>query len=523
MQKTKLLFGIHCSQPVGTPDHVYQAAYERAYLPLLKTLESHPRVKFAAHYSGTLYDWFRRNRPEFLELVRKLVKRGQLELLTAGYYDPILSSIPEEDRLGQIQMASDFIREQFLRPPRGLWLTGGIWEPSLPRILSQAGVEYVLIDRERFLRAGIPPEELDGYYVTDELGDTVKAFPVSRGLEQGSGTIAFVGEGEHLQENGELERLVSLLDQNVEFTTFSNYLDDYPAQGKVYLSAGNGDFRNVFIKRPEADRVHKKMLQVSGLLQTLGRGRSLFGGGKKEEDLKKARLELYRGQCGCVYGEKSIDLDHSRQAVYSHLIKAEREIERLSRGGRPFVELTISDFDKDGEDEVILSNDLLNLYFSPARGGALFELDYKPKAINLVDTKFSLVDNFFGPDESGISDFASGRYHFLPRRQGAEVNLRLSREGRVQGAPVKVEKSVSLFGKHSIFTVEYEVSNLGSDPDEFWFGIELNLGKLVDEGSGFEVLFEFDKPALPERFPSWKFKLEPKQAWRLRVTVRIEE
>jgi hypothetical protein len=198
-------------------------------------------------------------------------------------------------------------------------------------------------------------------------------------------------------------------------------------------------------------------------------------------------------------------------------------MEKLSRGGRPFVELTISDFDKDGEDEVILANDLLNLYFSPARGGALFELDYKPRAFNLVATEFSLLDHFFGPDEGEIGDFASNKYQFLPRRQGAEVGLRLSREGRVEGAPVKVEKSVSLFTKHSIFTVEYEVTNLGGEPDEFWFGVDLDLSKLVDEGSGFEVSLEFDKPALAQRFPSWKFKLEPRQAWRLKGTVRIEE
>jgi hypothetical protein len=300
-------------------------------------------------------------------------------------------------------------------------------------------------------------------------------------------------------------------------------LDENPARGKVYLSAGDGDFRSIFIKRPEADRVHKKMLQVSSLLQTLGRGRSLFGGGKKEEDLKKARLELYRGQCGCVYDEESLPQDHLRQAVYSHLIKAEQEIEKLSRGGRSFVELAISDFDKDGEDEVILSNDLLNLYFSPAKGGVLFELDYKPRAFNLVDTKFSLLDHFFGPDEGEIGDFVSNKYHFLPRRQGAEVGLRLSREGKVEGAPVKVEKSVSLFTRHSIFTVEYEVTNLGGEPDEFWFGVDLDLTKLVDERSGFEVSLEFDKPTLAQRFPSWKFKLEPKQAWRLKATVRIEE
>ena len=104
MKKLKFLFGIHCHQPVGNLGQVFDEAYQRAYLPFLETMAKHPRIKFAVHYSGVLYDWFKDKHPEFLELIQKLAKRGQLEILSGGYYEPILSVIPDVDKLGQIEM-----------------------------------------------------------------------------------------------------------------------------------------------------------------------------------------------------------------------------------------------------------------------------------------------------------------------------------------------------------------------------------------------------------------------------------
>ncbi|NQT29728.1 MAG: DUF1926 domain-containing protein [Candidatus Saganbacteria bacterium] len=649
MKKLKFLFGVHCHQPVGNFDHVFEDAYSRAYLPFFETLARHPKIKFAAHLSGVLFDWLGKNHPEFLDLLNKLIKRGQLELLSGGYYEPILSIIPDADKLGQIELQNQFIRQKFLRAPQGLWLTERVWEPSLPKILSQAGIEYVLLDDDHFIRTGMNPDKLFGYYITEEKGETIKVFPISRRLRElipfrspgeileylksipnpdGNAAVCFVDDGEKfgmrpethkwIYEEGYLEKLLSLLSANsdwIEFTSFSNYLEEYLPCGRIYLASGsynemqkwsslspepefNGYFRNFFVKYPAANRMHKRMLLLSHKLNSLFSGKSLIGKDKKTE-LDLARKHLFAGQCNCAFWHGmfgGLFLNHLRHAIYSNLIQAENLLSSLSRGGKPFVELTLGDFDKDGEDEVILSNDLLNLYFSPRQGGALFELDYKPKAFNLLNTmeqvysRFSLLDHFLLPDTSfsqfvsaencEAADFIGGRYSFMPKRKPGEVGLRLEREGNVSGAPVKVSKSISLYPKQSIFSVEYEVTNLGREPDEFWFGVEFNFSmlagnapdryyvigkkklkdkslgssgetenvsllKLVDEYSGFDVSLELGKPATLWRFGvvttsrsekgfdniyqsscllfNWKFKLGPNETWKVKVLVRIEE
>jgi alpha-amylase len=655
MKKVNFLFGIHCHQPIGNFEHVFEEAYEKAYLPFIKVLENHPRIRVTVHYSGVLYDWFIEKHPEFIENLRKLVKRRQLEILSSGYYEPILSIIPDDDKLGQIEMSNRFIREQFGLAPQGMWLTERVWEPNLPKFLVKKGIEYVMVDDYHFTLAGIKNDHLYGHYVTEDEGETLNIFPINRKLrdlipfrppeetinylkrianEEGNAAAICIDDGEKLglrpethqfvYEEGYLEELFSQIEANSKWLramTFSEYLEEFPAKGRIYLPTASyhemmdwsgGFFRNFFVKYPEANNMHKKMLYVSNRLNTLRKSRTLFGDREKDKQLNKALQHLYKAQCACAYWHGSFGgqyFNHLRHAVYSQLIRAEIEMEKFSRGGKAYAELSVTDVDKDGKDEVILANSLLNLYFSPHYGGSLFELDYKPKAFNLVNTlarreegyhqeglaydqhlRYSLMDHFLPPDadldkfssaaarETG--NFIGQSYTFMPKRRPGEVGLALSREGEVDKIPVRVEKSISLLSKQSIVNIEYKVTNRGEQRDEFWFGVEFNLSmldgnskdryysvkgielednslgskgetanvslvKAVDGWSGFDVSLELGKPALLWRFPvetlsqsdgemnhdyqssvvfpSWRFSLEPKGTWELKITLRIEE
>ena len=89
MGKFKLAFGIHNHQPVGNFEAVFEEAHQRAYLPFLKLVSSHD-VSISLHQSGILWNWQKRVHPEFFEVVRGMIDRGQVELMTGGFYEPIL-------------------------------------------------------------------------------------------------------------------------------------------------------------------------------------------------------------------------------------------------------------------------------------------------------------------------------------------------------------------------------------------------------------------------------------------------
>ncbi len=188
-----LLMAIHCHQPVGNFGFVFEEAYARAYEPFLHALERHPGVHLALHYSGSLLDWLIAHRPGFLERLRALVRRGQVELLASGYYEPILPLIPEADRQGQIARMRAALRRQCGAEATGLWMTERVWDPALPSTLAQAGIRYTMLDTSQFAtaRPWLPDAlqvqddlfwDLLGCYATNDTGSTVVVFPSSKRL-----------------------------------------------------------------------------------------------------------------------------------------------------------------------------------------------------------------------------------------------------------------------------------------------------------------------------------------------------
>ncbi|MGH9681070.1 MAG: alpha-amylase/4-alpha-glucanotransferase domain-containing protein, partial [Candidatus Acidiferrales bacterium] len=129
------------------------------------------------HYSGSLLELLEERHPEYLQLVGSLVARGQVEVVGGGFYEPILITIPLEDQLEQIRRLSCFVERHFGKRPAGAWLAERVWEPQLPVALSEAGMDYTLVDDSHFLTAGREMPELFGYYVAEDRGRSVKIFP----------------------------------------------------------------------------------------------------------------------------------------------------------------------------------------------------------------------------------------------------------------------------------------------------------------------------------------------------------
>lgn len=182
MTPFSFVFAIHNHQPVGNFESVFAEAYDKAYEPFVDVLEKHPSVKITQHWSGPLLEWIVRNHPDLIERMKDMVTRGQLELLTGAYYEAILAMIPEEDRLGQIEKLTEYLHKTFGVWPRGMWLAERVWEPHLVGSLVRAEVEYVMLDDSHFRHTGLSDADLPGYYVTEELGETLKVLPMDRHL-----------------------------------------------------------------------------------------------------------------------------------------------------------------------------------------------------------------------------------------------------------------------------------------------------------------------------------------------------
>ncbi len=182
MKQSALLLGLHCHQPVDNFHHVVDEAIEKSYKPFFEIAYKYEDFKFSLHYSGWLLEYIKNNDPILFTLMKELSKRGQIEFLTGGYYEPILASISSDDRIAQITKLNNFLEENFGQTPKGLWLTERVWDSVLIKDLAKCGVEYVVVDDYHFIAAGFDKEDLKGYFLTEDEGISLKIFPINKEL-----------------------------------------------------------------------------------------------------------------------------------------------------------------------------------------------------------------------------------------------------------------------------------------------------------------------------------------------------
>lgn len=451
MEKLKFLFGVHNHQPLGNFDHVFEELYGQCYQPYFVVLQQFPKLKTTAHFSGCLLEWLQAHRPEYLEVIRGLVQNGQLELLSGGFYEPILSSLPEEDAIGQIRMMNDFLEEEFGCRPQGLWLTERIWSPHLPKIIARAGIRYTIVDDTHFYYAGLEEKQMHGYYLTETEGFSLGVFPISKTLrysipfelpevtldhlrryreEWGFDAVTYADDGEKfggwpethqwVYKEKYLHKFFTALEEQsdwLETMTFGEYLNGHPPSGRVYLPMASyeemmewslpyeaglrfrelkeelkatevddarvseflrgGQWDNFLTKYEESNHLHKRMMVAGEKVKQLPPGHQESSG---------ALRALYRSQCNCAYWHGlfgGLYLNYLRHALYSQLIAAENKADDLLMGTDRGLSVETVDFNKDGFEEMTVRNPQINAFISPARGGALMELDYRPVCFNL--------------------------------------------------------------------------------------------------------------------------------------------
>ena len=154
MRKTRLVIGTHNHLPLGFEQEEAERSYQEAFKPLLAVLYRYPGFPVTLHYSGILMEWLEESHPEFLTLLAEMVRRGQVEVLGGGYYDPILPMIPMSDKLGQLEKLTTWLRVHFETRPRGCWIAEKVWEPSLAVVLRASGLDYTFLDDGQFRLAG---------------------------------------------------------------------------------------------------------------------------------------------------------------------------------------------------------------------------------------------------------------------------------------------------------------------------------------------------------------------------------
>lgn len=425
--KTNLLFGIHCHQPIDNFDEVIYNAIEKSYKPFFEVLKDYPNFKCSVHYSGWLLEFIEKNDPELFSLMKSL--SNQLEFFTGGYYEPILASIPSKDRIAQIKKLNSYIKKHFAQTPKGLWLTERVWDDSIINDLSECGIKYVIVDDYHFISSGYT-KELNGYFVTENDGNPIALFPISKSLRY---AIPFANitqtqellhsfiniEGKNASiifDDGEkfgiwpktYERcyekewlndffLTCMNDENIISQTFNEFYESNHAMNLAYLPkvsyAEMGEW-----SLNASDAIKLKELEKSPQIADFLKGgiwKNFFNKyqesnwihkrylelSRKQLDSKTYKDNLYKAQCNDVLWHGvfgGIYLPNLRDNAYKYLIECEKELLDFNQKGQ--------DIDFDTYDEFKFNMQNLLTIISPKNGGQIFELDIKDRSFNLQNT-----------------------------------------------------------------------------------------------------------------------------------------
>jgi len=440
--RLRLALVFHQHQPAGNFPNVFQDVTERAYAPLVAALYRHPEVKASLHFSGPLLDWLERSRPDVIGDLSDLVRRGQIELLSGGYYEPVLVGIPRRDAVGQIRALTDRVHAVFGQRPLGAWLTERVWEPHVPALMAEAGVAYTVLDDEHFLRAGLRKDETGESYITEDQGLPLVVFPGSMKLRylipfrdvsqtikelrerhaEGARLVVYADDGEkfgawpgtyqRVHKDGWLEEFFTAI-AKADFIQTATLEDAWifqkPAR-RIYIPGGSyPEMAAWALDAPAARRVQQarnKLGEEFESLVTAPLWRNFFAKYPESNALHKrmlivseelarrsildasqevrtAQQNLWRAQGNDVYWHGvfgGIYFPHLRADAYASLLKAERILaERRVAAGEQ------RDYDIDGYDEYLFRGNA-GAVFVHVQGGAIIEWDLYASATNLVDT-----------------------------------------------------------------------------------------------------------------------------------------
>jgi len=433
-----------------------------------------------------------------------MAKRGQIEIISGGYYEPIFAIIPTRDKLAQIRKLSALIKKEFGLEVKGAWLSERVWEPSYPSFLNEAGLKYILVDDNHFRSTGLTEADSFYSYITEDEGKTLRVFPINEPLrylmpwkptymsvdylkkaadEKGDRVCVFIsdaekmgvwgsthqicyveGHGHQEGDNGKpfipafLEQIVK--NRWIKSITLSEYMERFPAKGLVYLPTASYDkmeewvlpteirkkfkkirkklkddpekqdeylflkggfWRYFLVKYPESNNMHKKMIHVRNLLIDIEKHMENEDNEQESKEIenliKKAWDEIHKAQCNDCYWHGMFGgmyLQFLRFSVYTHLINAENIIDEISNliwgSEESYIHVTPMDFNKDSKMDVVVESNILNAYINPSDGGTLFELDYKPKSYNLLNTLTRWHEAYHDKEKVQEEDFMTDRF-----------------------------------------------------------------------------------------------------------------
>lgn len=447
-----------------SPKGSLESKYQNVFKKLISCIYSNPSSKMAFHFSGPQIEWLEKEHPEFLQLLRELVAKKQIEMVGGGYYNPVFPLLFPVDRSGQIELLTAEIRRLTGKRPRGMNLLASVWDNSLISCFQNSGMEWIFLDSSLIAKE-------NRYFlpqIVNDQGKSIKVIPVSRSftpkIEDNKTPQTFINEllkfvekntksdiySKYVDErvvsiNIEVENMESLLKEGWLENFFETVKREYSSKIKLclpteyisnakefVLGAISPGFRAdiakwAIIPYQQVEVEESRSYTIHNFLLTYAPSRALYNrmlyistlilncrGDKARKNA--ARQSLWKAEHGeaLICSPEGIFANNSmRQYAYRHLTEAEKFI----REAAPFKEAVTSyDYDFDGHNDYVCSMEKYTACINPY-GAEVNELNIITNTGNYADN-LSRHDKF----ENQTDEYRRGLFveHILTKEEFAE-------------------------------------------------------------------------------------------------------
>ncbi len=410
----RIALGLYTELSTSSPVPAFRRALSVVYRPVFSYLYNNPGVRMSLYQSSAMIKHIDSNgAPEVNLLIASLAKRQDLEIVTGSYSQSVLSLNSPKDRSLQIEKMTTLIRRYYGVRASCAFFYGQVWSPLYIPPLKSSGISSVVISSYK-----APQRECmeSGSFMMNELGKRVRIHTVSdeaaslvshfaqgsigygelrNGLEDlirtaSDDLILFLNMDQLIQgavrnecEEGISQMLIGLLDRYRDSLSTLSQMDatrpgylDSGWYGRDAWSRGLRSFNDLFVRNENYRYLLNRYLSLCEQISSY----------KKDKALKRdIENELFHMSLGplFIFDAQCAPLRTSeRRLFWKAIIDSEARLFEQDPAGlyreHDFEELLQNDF--------IARNSVYTAVFSP-KGGGLAEFSYKPRLINLIDTK----------------------------------------------------------------------------------------------------------------------------------------
>jgi hypothetical protein len=497
---------------------------------LLQLGAEHPNFHFNVALPAYILEC---TNPLLLSRLRDMHKRDTLEWLCEGYSEPFLSFFPQSLTEDNLRLGLATFTELTGATPQGFLPPFSNWETSYISTLRRLGLSYVALSS-----AALPPQARSacGYWFAEHAGDAIALFPSHKLHHYDAPADAIDWVEQILARDASLatnEKFVTvhyLLPLDPEsgvdpFRWLKNTVAELDKHILLYRSVLLQEARSLqppiglqhlppslpLHDAPDEPEPHYFLNRLHSFDQVGILQRKLMDIVDKVAMLKdhraatelKHRLfflqDINRFLPAKTSGFTVLD---DRLWSYGRLIDIERSLREHDGAGGGRIEIT--DFLRNGNKSIIMTNDTLKVYLDYKNGAHLFELDFPGRSLNLCaalnpaphtppdilspGASFtSFIDRIYAEQTTpreviagGVQDlgnFADGPFEYKVKKTATGVKTALSRQGSFlrgdKSCPLGMEKVFGLEKEKPTLSFVYQLANHALTACGFTFAFEL--------------------------------------------------